>query len=129
MQRLVYTVDIDEDFDMIGDSFFELLDATVQEELGCNVVRSKLETPDEVMSRGDWEGMVEQLDTYIVKIVKESCIGLDLLGRTITHKTNGEGVVVGYSSISGEPFAFFYNEQNVSDRVCCFGHDEIIFVQ
>jgi hypothetical protein len=55
MQRLIYTVDIDEEFDVIGESFFELLEAIVEEELGCNVVRSKLELPDEVMSRGEWE--------------------------------------------------------------------------
>ena len=60
MQRLVYTVDIDEDFDVIGESFFELLEAIVEEEMGCNVVRSKLETPDEVMSKGDWEDEDEQ---------------------------------------------------------------------
>lgn len=69
---------------------------------------------------------MEHINTNIVQIVKESCIELDLLGKTVTHKTKGEGVIVGYSSISGEPFAFFYNDQYVSDRVCCFDHTEII---
>jgi hypothetical protein len=55
MQRLIYTVDIDEEFDVIGESFFELLEAIVEDELGCKAVRSKLETPDEVMSKGEWE--------------------------------------------------------------------------
>lgn len=31
------------------------------------------------------------LNTSIVQIVKESCIGLDLLGKTITHTTNWNG--------------------------------------
>jgi hypothetical protein len=53
--QIVYTVEIDKEFDVIGESFFELLEAIVEEELDCNVVRSKLETPDEVMSRGEWE--------------------------------------------------------------------------
>jgi hypothetical protein len=69
---------------------------------------------------------MEHLNTRIVLIVKQSCIGLDLVGKTITHKTKGDGVIVGYSSVSGEPFAFFYDGQEESDRVCCFGHDEII---
>jgi hypothetical protein len=53
--QIVYTVEIDEDFDMIGDSFFDLLEAIVEEELGCNVLRSKLETPCEEISKGNWE--------------------------------------------------------------------------
>ncbi|QEH68204.1 hypothetical protein [Cellulosilyticum sp. WCF-2] len=69
---------------------------------------------------------MEHLNTNIVRIVETSCIELDLLGKTITHKTKGKGVVVGYSSVSGEPFAFFYNDQHITDRVCCFSHDEII---
>lgn len=72
---------------------------------------------------------MEHLDTNIIQIVKESNIKLDLLGKTITHITKGEGVVVGYSSITGEPFAFFYKDQNISDRVCCFSHKEIILAQ
>lgn len=55
MQRLVYTVDIDKEFDVIGESFYELLEAIVEEELDCNVVRSKLETSGEIMSKGEWE--------------------------------------------------------------------------
>ncbi len=54
MQRLIYTVDIDEEFtDLTG--FFELLEAVVEEELGCNVIRSMLETEEEIISRGEWE--------------------------------------------------------------------------
>ncbi len=54
MQRLVYTVDIDEEFsDLTG--LFELLEAIVEDELDCKVIRSKLETPEEEISKGDWE--------------------------------------------------------------------------
>lgn len=60
MQRIIYTVDIDKDYDVIGESFFELLEAIVEDELDCKVVRSKLETPDEVMSRGEWEDEDEE---------------------------------------------------------------------
>lgn len=42
-----------------------------------------------------------------VKIVKESKKGLDWLGKIVTHKDLGEGIVVGYSNISGEPFVVF----------------------
>lgn len=52
--KLVYTVEIDEDFECL-DSFLELLEAITEEEFGCNVIRSKLETPDEIISKGDWE--------------------------------------------------------------------------
>ncbi len=69
---------------------------------------------------------MEHLDTNIVRIVEDSVIGLELVGKTITHRTKGKGVVVGYSSVSGEPFAFFYDLQQITDRVCCFSHTEII---
>ena len=53
--RIVFTVVIDEEIDAIGESFFELLEAIVEEDIGCKVIKSKLETPLEVMTRGDWE--------------------------------------------------------------------------
>jgi len=53
--QFVYTFDTDQEFDVIGDSFFELLEAIVEDELGCKVVRSKLQTPTEEMSKGEWE--------------------------------------------------------------------------
>lgn len=69
---------------------------------------------------------MEHLNTNIVRIVEGSVIGLELIGKTITHKNKGKGIVVGYSSVSGEPFAFFYNDQHITDRVCCFSHKDII---
>lgn len=54
MQRLIYTVDIDEEFVGI-DSLLELLEAMIEIELGCNVIRSKLESPDEIAYKGEWE--------------------------------------------------------------------------
>ncbi len=54
MQRLIYTVDINEEF--IGmDSLLELLEAIVEDELDCKVIRSKLETSDEIAYKGEWE--------------------------------------------------------------------------
>ncbi len=54
MQRLVYTVDIDEEF--VGmDSLLELLEAIVEDELDCRVIRSKLETSEEIAYKGEWE--------------------------------------------------------------------------
>jgi hypothetical protein len=53
-QRLIYTVDIDEEFsDLTG--FFELPEAITEDELGCKVIRSKFETPEEIISKGGWE--------------------------------------------------------------------------
>jgi len=52
--QLVYTVEINGDFTSL-DSFFELLEAIVEEEFECGVIRSKLETPDEEISKGNWE--------------------------------------------------------------------------
>lgn len=57
--RLIYTVDIDQDFEYI-DNYLELLEAVTEEEFGCNVVRSKLETPDEIISKGEWEEEVPE---------------------------------------------------------------------
>jgi hypothetical protein len=54
MQRLIYTVDIDEEF--VGmDSVLDLIDAEVESILDCNVIRSKLESPEEIAYSGDWE--------------------------------------------------------------------------
>lgn len=54
VQRLIYTFDINEEFsDLTG--FFELLEAITEDELGCTVIRSKLETSDEIISKGEWE--------------------------------------------------------------------------
>lgn len=61
------------------------------------------------------------------KIMKASKLNLGWLGKTIVHKTAGEGIVVGYSSISGEPFAYFYSGE-FQNRVCCFSHKEAICV-
>lgn len=52
-----------------------------------------------------------------VKIVKESKKGLDWLGKIVTHKDLGEGIVVGYSNISGEPFVVFY-DGDMGKKIC-----------
>jgi len=54
MQRLVYTVEIDEEYICL-DSLLTLLDDTAKNELGCDVIRSKLETPEEIITNGEWE--------------------------------------------------------------------------
>ena len=41
--------------------------------------------------------------------VTVSKIGLDWLGKIITHKNAGQGIVVGYSPVTGEPCAYFYS--------------------
>ena len=44
------------------------------------------------------------------KVVKHSKLGLDWLGKIVTLDRNlGEGIVVGYSSVTGEPLAYFYS--------------------
>lgn len=65
------------------------------------------------------------VDSY--EVVKESKLGLDLLGKIITHKNAGEGIVVGYSSVTGEPFAYFYSGE-FHNSICCFSHASIIGV-
>jgi hypothetical protein len=52
--KMTYSFEVDEDFEVL-DSFFELLEAVIEDELDCKVIRSKLETPDEVISKGEWE--------------------------------------------------------------------------
>jgi hypothetical protein len=54
MQRLVYTVDIDEEI-YGADCLLEAIDATIKSEIGCKVLRSRLESPDEVCENGEWE--------------------------------------------------------------------------
>ena len=61
------------------------------------------------------------------KVVKESKLGLDWLGKTVTLDTKeiGEGIVVGYSSITGEPLAYFYSEY-FGEKIACFSHKRVI---
>ena len=57
------------------------------------------------------------------KVVKHSKLGLDWLGKTVTldREGLGEGIVVGYSSVTGEPLAYFYSGY-FGDRICAFSH-------
>lgn len=53
----------------------------------------------------------------VVKVIRTSCIGLDILGKIIIHEKCGEGIVVGYSDISGQPAVFFYDVPWWNDTV------------
>lgn len=63
------------------------------------------------------------------KVVKHSKLGLNWLGKTVTldRECLGEGIVVGYSSITGEPLAYFYSGC-FGDRICAFSHKSVISV-
>lgn len=93
-------------------------DAAVYWEAGCGdeAKRGSNTTQEQADSE---RKEVREMQTLIVK---ESKLGLELLGKTVTHKTAGEGIVLGYSSISGEPWAFFYKMQ----KPYCFSYGEII---
>lgn len=56
-----------------------------------------------------------------IRIIKNSKKSLDFTGKTITNNNLGNGIVVGYSSRTGEPFVFFYKTQTV----LCINHNEI----
>ena len=72
------------------------------------------------------EGVIEMpTEKESVEIVETSIKGLDLIGKKITHERRGEGVVVGYSSVSVSPFAFFYDK----GRVVCVDECEITSIQ
>lgn len=64
------------------------------------------------------------------EVVRESKIGLDWIGKTVTldNKELGEGIVVGYSSITGEPLAYFYSGY-FGDRICSFSHKKVIKIK
>lgn len=63
------------------------------------------------------------------EVVKYSKLGLDWLGKTVTldREGVGEGIVVGYSSVTGEPLAYFYSGY-FGDRICAFSHKSVISV-
>jgi hypothetical protein len=54
MQRLVYTVDIDEEV-YGADYLLEAIDATIESEIGCKVLKSRLESNVEIIEKGEWE--------------------------------------------------------------------------
>ena len=61
------------------------------------------------------------------RVTREDRLRLNLIGKTVTHECAGQGVVVGYSSITGEPIAYFYDWG--TEEVVCFSHREIISVE
>lgn len=54
MQRLVYTVDIDNEICEL-DYLHNVLNEIVSEEIGCCISRSRLESEDEINEIGEWE--------------------------------------------------------------------------
>ena len=55
MQRLIYTVEIDEE--IYGNTYLlEVVNEAIEQETGCKVLRSRLETDEEIIELGDWEG-------------------------------------------------------------------------
>lgn len=54
MQRLVYTADIDDEvFELEG--LLKTLDEVIEASTDCNVIKSRIESPDEVCENGEWE--------------------------------------------------------------------------
>ena len=48
-------------------------------------------------------------------------------GQKVKHSFLGEGIIVGFSSISGQPFVFFMNQQNVyHDKIVCVDYLNLI---
>lgn len=54
MQRLVYTVDIDNEICEL-DYLHRVLNEVIGEEVGCCIKRSRLESSDEINEIGEWE--------------------------------------------------------------------------
>lgn len=54
-------------------------------------------------------------------------IGLGWLGKMITHKDAGRGIVIGYSSKTGEPCAYFYSGE-YANRIYYFSHKDVVGV-
>lgn len=56
------------------------------------------------------------MKTYVEKTSK---IGLNWLGKTITHRISGEGIVVGYSPITGSHL-FTFTLENFAIQFAAF---------
>lgn len=52
--ELVYTAEIDEEIYNL-DGLLKTLNEVVSDGTGCNVLKSKIESPDEVCEDGEWE--------------------------------------------------------------------------
>ncbi len=58
-----------------------------------------------------------------VKTIKEAPANTNLkAGAFVTHEAFGEGIVVGFSSITGNPSMFFYKEESV----ICVGVESVV---
>lgn len=54
MERLIYTVDIDEET-YGADFLLEAIDETIKAEIGCEVLKSRLESDVDIIENGEWE--------------------------------------------------------------------------
>jgi hypothetical protein len=52
--ELVYRVEIDEEIYNL-DGLLESLDETIHLSVDCNIIKSRLESPDEICETGEWE--------------------------------------------------------------------------
>ena len=52
--KLTYTVEIDEEIFGL-DGLNELLNETISNDIGCSVIKSRLESLDEINEIGEWE--------------------------------------------------------------------------
>ncbi len=46
-----------------------------------------------------------------VKTIEENILGILPLGTMVKNPSYGRGIIVGYSSISGNPVVFFYTDE------------------
>lgn len=72
-------------------------------------------------------GMGDEMRTVEWNVVPEHEIFKGITcGQKVHHDQHGNGIVVGFSNISGEPFVFFYAVQRwYGYCVICLGSDSL----
>ncbi len=60
-------------------------------------------------------------NTNAIKVVEKNLLNTYSVGSMVKNQRLGRGVVVGYSSLSGNPFVFFYS----NEATLCISVDDL----
>jgi len=92
------------------------------------VIKGSLENKDEIAEKKEAPAVTVQ---ELPKINATSKLTLAFeQGQKVRHSILGEGIIAGFSSISGQPFVFFINQQNIyKDKVVCVDYLNLISME
>ncbi len=86
----------------------------------CRYQFSSLNNVEDNISSKKVEKMMCK-NTNAIKVVETNLLNTYSVGSMVKNQSLGRGVVVGYSSLSGNPFVFFYG----NETTLCISADDV----